>query len=293
MTKTTTEYCPQDLDRALAGLHPEALFPGGWFLKLLLEMAARLKPEKSSQAVGDLLAALSRRVAPDNGSGVPFEFEYRGPDDLGITPSGRIRRAEAIREPAHELAGIDFFLLNPPFGEYTDGVGLEKMRAGGLVSGWVWSRERPKKRIAGRVSSVVLFIDRALKQLAAGGSLAAVVPDSFLGGRKDLYFRDYLLGRIDPEAGLVHDARVTINASISLPQHTFAPSGTTPKTSVLCLSKAPAPEVEDYRIYMAVVDHVGYLYRRKRIIPDPEGNELVQVVKEYHRFKKGESICPP
>jgi type I restriction enzyme M protein len=160
------------------------------------------------------------------------------------------------------------------------------MRADGLAMGWVWTRDRPQKRMVNRANPAVLFIDRALQLLRAGGSLAVIVPNSLLSGRKYLYFRDYLMGRIEPEAGIC-GAGVTINASISLPPHTFAPSGTTAKTSVLCLTKTTAPEAEDYNILMAVVDHVGYLYRRKQVIPDPKGNELIEVVEEYHKHKKG------
>jgi len=107
----------------------------------------------------------------------------------------------------------------------------------------------------------VAFVNRCLEFLAPKGKLAIVLPDGVLANSSMQDVRDWIL------------RWARLKAVISLPQATFAPYGAGVKTSIVVLKKReralPADgqlelgqEVveadEDYEVYMARIDDIGY-----------------------------------
>lgn len=130
---------------------------------------------------------------------------------------------------------VSVILTNPPFGAEFPANELNDFE---IVSSWC--ETKPKK-----VNSEVLFLERYIRWLKPGGLLACVVPDSILNN-KGIY--ESLRRGISKS--------VTIKAVISLPQNTFATTGTETKTSLLYLKKAPYNPLN--KAYMAICSNNGY-----------------------------------
>jgi predicted RNA methylase len=170
------------------------------------------------------------------------------------------------------LAGrVPLILTNPPFGEgqYDSPEGIARTAA---VLPAIENRTRLDPSLAG--------LARALTLLAPGGVLGIVLPDGVLASPAA---RSLLQGS---------SADVEPVAVVSLPPVTFALSGTVARTSALFLRRSLlrrgtllTPGVQEgaladrRRIVLARVDHVGYLTRAGRPVPDPAGDELPTVAR--------------
>lgn len=174
---------------------------------------------------------------------------------------------------------ISLILANPPFGN--------KEKEERILSQYTLNREN------NIVKTECLFIEKAISELAPGGELAIVIPDGVLGCKPTA-----------PVRKLIRD-NAMIKAVISLPKHTFSPSGVpTISTSVLYLQKYSAEYFHEvsslrneeditnikerygytnYNIFMAVAQQIGY---------EPNGNasrsginDLVQILDDYNSAK--------
>lgn len=181
-----------------------------------------------------------------------------------------------LDERIDRLVGkFDVILTNPPFGEgkYTTQAGLEKMRRHDidLQLGWSWKTGQSKKKKLQRADPALLFIDRNLHLLKAGGLLFIVLPDGILEPSYE-YVHKYLLDK------------AILRAVVSLPRDTFAITGTVAKTSFLCLQKIGKESQKQSTAFMAVANHVGYLKKGSVEVPDPLGNELSIIATVYESF---------
>lgn len=154
----------------------------------------------------------------------------------------------------YQTQNINLILANPPFGN--------KEKEDKILNQFELYRNN---RISKTES---LFIEKALKELAPEGELAIVIPDGVLACQPTECVRK-----------LIAD-NAQIKAVISLPKHTFAPSGVpTISTSVLYVKKysqAYFDEIQnvsdenqihiikerygylDYNLFMAVAQQIGY-----------------------------------
>ncbi len=178
-----------------------------------------------------------------------------------------------LDERVDRLAGkFDLLLTNPPFGEgkYETEPGLEKMRQRdlGLQLGWSWKPGNGVKTPLRRADPALLFLDRNLQLLKPNGLLLIVLPDGILESAYT-YAHQYLLGK------------AALRAVVSLPKDTFAISGTTAKTSFICLQKLEGGNPLPHPVFMAVANHVGYVKKGTVEVPDPQGNDLLDIVKAY------------
>jgi type I restriction enzyme M protein len=157
-------------------------------------------------------------------------------------------------------------MTNPPFGAKVTRVRkgaehpyLDTYELGGKV--------RPRNS----QKTEILFIERCLQLLAPGGRMGIVLPDGILTNSSLQYVRDVIM----------REARVL--AVVSLPQHTFVPAGAAVKASLLFLRKWRQGEdrEQDYPIFMAMAEHVGYTATGK-----DDDNDLPTVVEAYCQFKR-------
>jgi len=101
--------------------------------------------------------------------------------------------------------------------------------------------------------------------------MGIVLPDGILTNSSLQHVRDFIM----------REARVL--AVVSLPQHTFVPAGAGVKASLLFLRKWKEGEdrEQDYPIFMAMAEHVGYTATGK-----DDDNNLPAIVEAYRRFKR-------
>lgn len=176
-------------------------------------------------------------------------------------------------------SSVSLILANPPFGneEKTDSVRNKYS---------LYNEHSIKK-------TECLFIEKALKTLKPDGELAIVIPDGVLVCNTTKWVRKLIF------------KYATIKAIVSLPKHTFTPSGVqTISTSVLYIkkcSKAYIDEIENvmvedeintirhkygydnYNVFMGVAKEIGY---------EPNGrvtrsgiNDLDAILNEYIKAK--------
>ncbi len=157
--------------------------------------------------------------------------------------------------PGFYPGGLTMILTNPPFGsKVTNSRVLEDLAARDGVS-------RRNGKVVKSLPQEVVFVNRCLEFLAPGGKLAIVLPDGVLANSSMQGVRDWIL------------RWAKLKAVISLPQATFAPYGAGVKTSVVFLEKRANPLIterqlelgqavteadDDYQVYMARIDDVGY-----------------------------------
>jgi type I restriction enzyme M protein len=157
--------------------------------------------------------------------------------------------------PGFYPGGLTMILTNPPFGsKVTNSRVLTDFAARDGVT-------KKKGKVVRSIAQEVAFVNRCLEFLAPGGKLAIVLPDGVLANTSMQFVRDWIL------------RWARLKAVVSLPQETFAPYGAGVKTSVGFFEKRDKPlaaegqlelgqEVteadEDYEVYMARIDDIGY-----------------------------------
>jgi type I restriction enzyme M protein len=178
--------------------------------------------------------------------------------------------------PGFHLDGLSMILTNPPWGSKVTNLSiLEDFASRDGVT-------RKKGAIIKSVAQEVLFVNRCLELLNPGGKLAIILPEGIFANSSMQYVRDWIL------------RWARLKAVISLPQATFAPIRINVKTSVVFLEKRQIPlspqnqltqkisEVDDdYDIYMARIDDIGYdasghiTVKEEEIHEPPEVKEII------------------
>ncbi|MBD2501456.1 HsdM family class I SAM-dependent methyltransferase [Anabaena azotica] len=147
--------------------------------------------------------------------------------------------------PGFYLGGLTMILTNPPFGsKVTNEDVLKDFAERDGVS-------KKNGKVVKNISQEVAFLNRCLEFLAPKGKLAIILPDGILANSSMQDVRDWIL------------RWTKLKAVISLPQETFAPYGAAVKTSLILLEKRDFDQInaecdDDYEIYMARIDDIGY-----------------------------------
>ena len=139
--------------------------------------------------------------------------------------------------------GFDIVMANPPFaGDVKESI---------IISGYDLVRDKVGKSSKG-VGRDILFVERNLDFLKAGGRMAVVLPQGRFNNSSDKYIRDFIA------------ERCRILAVVGLHGNTFKPHTGT-KTSVLFVQKwnddpragALCPRQDDYNIFFATMRKGG------------------------------------
>ncbi|RAX53861.1 hypothetical protein CCY99_05625 [Helicobacter sp. 16-1353] len=149
---------------------------------------------------------------------------------------------------------FDIVITNPPFGQKTIYNGSESD-----IIGYELFAKYNYKQLG------VLFIERSINLLKNSGILCIVVPNGFLNNPNDISIRKFLLDK------------TRIIAYISLPEGAFKGSETGVKTGILVLKKENIKN--DYEIFSAVANNIGFDFRSKDLSPifhrNKESGELI------------------
>ncbi|MDE0133713.1 MAG: N-6 DNA methylase [Acidimicrobiaceae bacterium] len=158
------------------------------------------------------------------------------------------------RHVSQRCGQFSLILTNPPFGDkkYDSPEGIE--RASACI---------PALAGSARVDPALAFVVRCIELLAPGGVAGIVLPDGVGDGRA---MRQLLLDRSQL------DVPLTLEGVVSLPPVTFAPAGTTAKTSVTFLRKSESEPKK--HVFLARADHVGFVMSKGSPAPDPDGDDL-------------------
>lgn len=154
---------------------------------------------------------------------------------------------------------FDIVLTNPPFGASV------KSTEKNYLNDYVLGKDKKNQK------TEILFIERCINFVKPGtGKIAIVLPDGILTNSTMQYVRDFIL------------ERCIIEAVISLPQFAFSHFGASVKSSILFLKRRDInEELDNYPIFMAIADHVGYDATGK---DDPK-NDLPIILNKYREFK--------
>lgn len=153
---------------------------------------------------------------------------------------------------------FDLILTNPPFGavvKQTEKPYLHKYKLG---------KDRKTQK------TEILFIERCLEFLRTGtGRMGIVLPDGILTNSSLQNVRDFIM------------EHTQVLAVVSLPQFAFTHFGAGVTSSLVFLrKKAEGEKLDNYPIFMAIAEHIGYDATGRKI----PHNDLDKIVEEYHKF---------
>jgi len=203
----------------------------------------------------------------------------------GIFSTNSLESFEKIENAAKEAGAnsnvekdsFDVILTNPPFG--TKGKITNQRILRQFELGYKWKKNKNTEEYK-KTSNLqkgqtpeILFIERCLQFTKNGGRMAIVLPDGILTNSTTQYVRDFIKNR----------ARII--GVVSLPDGTFRQAGVNPKASVLFLQKLPEEELndikkEDYEIFMAKAEEIGYELDKKTAKTKFQRNEEGEVIKD-------------
>jgi type I restriction enzyme M protein len=213
-----------------------------------------------------------------------------------------IAKEMAVPKPARpEPDKFEIVLTNPPFGSKGKINNPKILRQFDLAHKWKFDKKKNKwiktSQLLKEQTPEILFIERCWQLLKPYGRMAIVLPDGILTNTTLGYVRQWIMDH------------TRILAVVSLPQETFVPYGTGVKASILFLQKLPEDELEelkkeDYPIFMAVAEKIGYdvrgrvMFKRDEkgnIVRDENGNPVVEtdipeITREFEEFKKKYSL---
>jgi len=173
-------------------------------------------------------------------------------------------------------AGFNLIMTNPPFAG-------DVLKSGGYLGYYDFARDKKQKTKA-KQSRDILFIERNLKFLEAGGRMAIVLPQGRFNNSSDKALREYI----------AKECRIL--GIIGLHGNSFKPyTGT--KTSILMVQKWDddlCPKVKDYPIFFAtntkpVKDNSGF-YVGLNTTETLAMTDLPQIAEAFWEFAKKEGF---
>ncbi len=161
---------------------------------------------------------------------------------------------------------FDVIITNPPFGAV--------IKRNGKEDKYLDKYELGKGKSSQKTE--ILFIERCINFLKPKtGRMGIVLPDGILTNSSLQYVRDFIMDKCQ------------ILAIVSLPQFAFSHYGAGVKSSLVFLRRKDInEELNDYPIFMAIADHIGYDATGR----EDSVNELdATIYNEYQKFKANPS----
>ena len=172
--------------------------------------------------------------------------------------------ANALIEDERLNNYFDIVLTNPPFGNKGKVEDRKILESYLLARKWSKSASNDwevSKTVLASQSPDILFIEKSLKLLRAGGRMAIVLPDGLLQNISNGHIRYWLR------------SQARILGVISIPQEAFVPYGTGIKTSLLVVQKLPS---KNDSCFMAQIKKVGYNVKGQTIYKRNESGVIAR-----------------
>lgn len=214
-------------------------------------------------------------IIGDGRGGVFCENSLNKPEDWAAATRERVK-----------VGRFDVVLTNPPFGSKIP------VKGGPLLAqydlGYKWTKDKQQgtlartDRLRDEQAPHILFLERCLQLLKAGGRLGIVLPESILGNPSYEYLISYLT------------ERTTIRAVVTMPEALFKTSGkggTHTKVAVILLEKSPPPKT--HPMFFGAVKWCGHDSRGNPTYRKDDTGKLVlldevpMVAERYASFRKG------
>jgi type I restriction enzyme M protein len=155
-----------------------------------------------------------------------------------------------------EPNSFDVIMTNPPFGSVLSSEAFEYM------GDFELSNRRKSTPLE------ILGMERCIQLLRDNGKLAIVLPESIFVNKTFSYVRKWL------------QDKTQIKAIISLPIETFAPFGTSIKTSILFCTKKNNMDGKNQNVFTGGIDNIGYDSSGKAT-NDDDWKKLLSELKEF------------
>ncbi|MBU1195218.1 MAG: N-6 DNA methylase [Proteobacteria bacterium] len=205
-------------------------------------------------------------------------------------PNGHLQDKDALKDIP--FGSIDVIMTNPPFGSDIPITDKNILKHYELAHNWESDGEGGFRNTGvpkNSVSPEILFIERCLKWLKPGtGRMGIVLPDGVLGNPAAEYIRWWIM----------RESQVL--ASVDLPVEAFiAEANVNILTSLLFLRKKSEQEkhaeamsgMEEYPVFMAVADKVGFDRRGNKLYKrTPDGEEIVMAKEHTEKLRIGGHI---
>ena len=153
-----------------------------------------------------------------------------------------------IKTKLLNISNFDIILTNPPFGaKITDDSLLKNFNLGYK---WIKNSNNNYEKTFSLLNNQTvetLFIEKCLDFLKIGGKMAIVLPNGNFENPSLEYVRSYIM------------KKAKLLAVVNLPSETFIPYGTGVKTSLLFLERKEENDNNNYNIFFAKVNKLGYL----------------------------------
>ncbi|NJE54660.1 N-6 DNA methylase [Thermococcus sp. 21S9] len=126
----------------------------------------------------------------------------------------------------------------------------------------------------------VVFLEEFLRLVKNGGYVFTVIDTGILSNSEDEYVRRFLY-RFS-----------RIHAIVEFPHNAFKAAGTSVKTAVILYQKLKQPP-EDYEIFGALPQNLGYVLNKQETPPDPDHNDLGKVLCDWRLYLGLGRMCDP
>lgn len=180
-------------------------------------------------------------------------------------------RDDSLENVEKYVEKFDVITCNPPFGTKIVEKRTKVLRNYDLGYEWTIDNGGSFKKtdtLLSQQETGILFIEVCVKECRAGGRIAIILPNGYLGNRSNKY-------RIVREWILKH---TRLAAIVSLPRFTFKSSGADVSASVLYLEKRAEPlkKVSDdlkYQFAVELIENVGWDAGNKKAAPIYKRNQ--------------------
>jgi len=183
------------------------------------------------------------------------------------------------RRPVPTLSLKTLAILNPPFGKqaiqhqvaqtYELGHHWRRPKVGADADSRLKSEWQRTSRVKASTQLETMFLELALRQLAPGEVMVALVPNGILADHDSSAARHWLMNQAQ------------LWASIQLPKEVWqAECKTGIITSVVVFQKRQEPSTDDYNIFMAMIQHCGYNSRGKPM-PESDFDEIAEGFRDF------------
>lgn len=194
------------------------------------------------------------------------------------------REKDKDNQKNYKYFDFNVLMTNPPFaGEVKEKEILKKYELS----------ERGTGKMAESAGRDILFVEKCLNFLKAGGRMAIILPQGRLSNTRDEYIRNFIM------------EKARILGVVSLGINTFKPHTNT-KTSVLFVQKWDeklCPKKNNYNIFFAVSDKSGkdnsgeYLFKKDDEKPEIDNHghlvpehDLFQIADDFIKFLRKENV---
>lgn len=206
-------------------------------------------------------------------------------------PGGHLPNLDSAKRDI-PLGSVDIVMTNPPFGSDIPITDKNILEHYDLAHNWESDGEggfRKTEALKSSVAPEILFIERCLQWLKPGtGRMGIVLPDGILGNPAAEYIRWWIM------------RQAQVLASVDLPVEAFvAEANVNILTSLLFLRRKSEQEKraealngpEEYPVFMAVADKVGYDRRGNKLYKrTPDGEEIIEPREHIERIRIGGNI---